>query len=235
MRIAFFDLDRTLLAVNSGRLWLCRELKAGHVTRMQAARAALWLAGYSLGLARLEDAVVKAVGMLAGLRERDIRQRTHDFYQRDVRRHYRPGGLEAVKRHRARGDRLVLLTSSSSYLSELVVRDLGLDDYLCNRFEVDEHGVYTGRCVGRVCFGAGKLLHADAYTASLGVSLDACAFYTDSYSDVPVLERVGLPVAVNPDQRLRRLAVRRGWHVVDWGVPSGTTGLLADAARRWPA
>jgi hypothetical protein len=69
-------------------------------------------------------------------------------------------------------------------------------------------------------FGPGKRTHAERYSQEAGVPLSACAFYTDSYSDLPVLEVVGRPVAVHPDHRLRREAARRGWPVVDWGVPT---------------
>jgi phosphoserine phosphatase len=113
----------------------------------------------------------------------------------------------------------VLLTSSSGHLSELVARELLLDAVLCNRFEVDEEGLHTGRPLGEVCFGLGKRFYAQRYADEAGVSLSACVFYTDSYSDLPVMEVVGRPVAVHPDRRLRREALRRGWPVVSWGVP----------------
>jgi phosphoserine phosphatase len=71
--------------------------------------------------------------------------------------------------------------------------------------------------VGSLCFGAGKLGYAEAYARERGVSLSDCWFYTDSYSDLPVLERMGHPVMVNPDPRLRREAERRGWPVEWWG------------------
>ena len=147
---------------------------------------------------------------------------------------YRPGALRAVEEHRGTGDRLVLLTSSSGYLSELVSRDLRLDAILCNRFEVDAQGLHTGRPLGDVCFGLGKLTHAERYAREAGVALSQCAFYTDSYSDLPVLEVVGRPVAVHPDHRLRREAVRRGWPVVDWGVPARGAGAPAAGSPASP-
>ncbi|WP_224245804.1 HAD family hydrolase [Hyalangium gracile] len=220
MSVAFFDLDKTLLAVNSGTLWIRRELALGHITRLQALRASLWIARYHLGFVSMEDAVLAAIGHLAGTPAQALQERTATFYEEQVRPLYRPGALRALEEHRGAGDRLVLLTSSSGYLSELVSRELRLDAILCNRFEVDERGLHTGRPLGAVCFGAGKRTHAEAYAREAGVLLSACSFYTDSYSDLPVLEVVGRPVVVHPDYRLRREAVRRGWPVVDWGVPS---------------
>jgi HAD superfamily hydrolase (TIGR01490 family) len=218
--IAFFDFDRTLIAINSGALWVRKELGAGQLSPFLAMRAFHWLARYQLGFATLDDAVKKAISMLAGVRESELRDRTIQFYEQHVRSTYRPGARQAVEEHRGRGDKLVLLTSTSLYLSELVARDLKFDAILCNRFEVSPDGVHTGKPVGEVCFGSGKRCHAEAYAKEAGVQLKDTAFYTDSYSDLPVLEVVGNPVAVNPDRRLRRVAVQRKWPVVDWGAPA---------------
>lgn len=219
MAIAFFDLDKTLLAVNSGALWIRRELEKGHITRMQALRASMWLARYHMGFVSMQDALVQAITHLEGLGEQYLRERTVLFYEEQVRSQFRPGALRTLEEHRAAGDRLVLLTSSSGFLSELVARDLGLDAVLCNRFEVDASGLCTGRPLGEVCFGEGKRFYARAYASEVGVPLSVCSFYTDSYSDLPVMEVVGRPVAVHPDRRLLREALRRGWPVVSWGVP----------------
>lgn len=220
MSVAFFDLDKTLLAVNSGTLWVRRELALGHITWMQALRASLWIIRYHLGFVSMQDEMRAAIAQLAGTPVQPILERTIAFYEEQVRPLYRPGALRALEEHRGAGERLVLLTSSSGYLSELVARDLHLDAILCNRFEVDSQGRHTGRPVGEVCYGTGKRIHAERYANEVGVPLSACAFYTDSYADLPVLEVVGRPVAVHPDQRLRREALRRGWPVVDWGVPT---------------
>ena len=221
MTVAFFDLDKTLIAANSGSLWVRRELELGHITRLQALRASLWIARYHLGFVSMQDAVARAIAQLAGSEARPIQERTAVFYEEQVRPLYRPGARVALEGHRQAGDRLVLLTSSSGYLSELVARELRLDAVLCNRFEVDDAGRHTGRPLGVICFGAGKRTVAEAYAREAGVALSACAFYTDSYSDLPVMEVVGRPVAVHPDHRLKREARRRGWPVVSWGVPPG--------------
>lgn len=215
--IAFFDFDETLIVGNSGNLWIRRELKAGHISSWQFLRAAVWMARYKLGWASMDDALRTAIGSLQGVPEQELRARTRAFYAEEVRMLYRTGARPALERHRARGDSIVLLTASSIYLSELVADELGLDDVLCNRFEIDGDGLHTGRSVGTLCFGAGKLPHAEAYALARGVSLEACFFYTDSYSDLPVLERVGHPVVVNPDPRLRAEAERRSWPIEWWG------------------
>jgi len=217
--IAFFDLDRTLLSINSGTAWVIRELRAGRLTPWQVSRALYYLALYRLGRARLEDAIVVAVASLKGSAVDEVRQNVESFYEQYVKNAYRPGGLKALSEHKQQGDLTALLSSTSVYLAEAVSRELGLDAAFCNRFEVDGAGAHTGRSQGTLCFGSGKLEYAAAFAQSRGVTLERCVFYTDSFSDLPVLERVGRPVVVNPDGRLKREALRRKWEVVDWGQP----------------
>lgn len=219
MRLAFFDLDRTLLAVNSGTLWVRREMALGNLGKRQAVRALFWLARYQLGFASGEDMVAEAVSQIAGTPEKPLRERTRVFWHAEVRSTFRPGALEMVAQHRQQGDALVMLTSSTNYLSELAVAELAFDSLLCNRLEVGGDGLHTGKVEGRVCFGEGKLAHAQAEAGRRKASLRDAVFYTDSFSDLPVLEAVGLPVAVNPDPRLRRHAQRKRWQIVDWGEP----------------
>lgn len=220
--IAFFDLDRTLLSINSGTAWVLRELRAGRLTPWQVSRALYYLALYRLGRARLEDAIVVAVATLEGTSVDEVRQNVESFYEQYVKNAYRPGGLRALAEHKQQGDATALLSSTSMYLADAVARELELDAAFCNRFEVDGSGAHTGRSQGPVCFGSGKLEYAEAFAQSRGVSLEACVFYTDSFSDLPVLEKVGRPVVVNPDGRLRREALRRKWELVDWGEPPPT-------------
>jgi HAD superfamily hydrolase (TIGR01490 family) len=215
VKIAFFDVDRTILAVNSGTLWVRREVRLGHLTVWQALRAMLWGLLYALGMARMERIIASAALTLRGQRERDIHDRTLVFWRDEVRGLIRPAARAAIAAHRARGERVVLLTTSSTYLTHEVADELGCDAYLCNHLEVED-GCFTGRVEPPVCYGDGKVHHAAAYAAREGVALAECSYYGDSYSDLPVLLAVGEPVVVNPDPRLARFARRRGWRVDDW-------------------
>jgi len=218
MALALFDLDRTVLAVNSAKLWIGAELQAGFLSRWQALRAAAWIGTYHAGFTRLESLVEEAIATLAGSSEADLVARTESFYAAQIAQTVRPGALAALERHRAVGDVVALLTTSSNYLCAPVLRQLGLEHALCSRFEVAE-GRFTGRPAGPICFGPGKVQHALAFAEQQGTSLAEATFYTDSMSDRPMMEAVGFPVAVNPDPRLRRLALKKGWPLVDWGTP----------------
>jgi HAD superfamily hydrolase (TIGR01490 family) len=216
--IAFFDLDRTLISRNSGALWLLKEIRERKLRPTDAVRGLVGLARYSLGFVDLEALVRLAISRLEGGAESELRRRVEEFYRAEVEMLVRPRARDVLRAHRDNGDRLVLLTSASVYLSELVARDLSLDDVLCNRFEVDASGVFSGRPHGAICFGSGKLVHAREYAERCGTELSRCAFYTDSLADLPVLEVVGRPVAVHPDPRLRRIAQARSWPIEDWGA-----------------
>ena len=214
--IAFFDLDRTLIAVNSATPWLRRELRLGFLSRGTALRGAWWLGLYQLGLSRMDEIVRSAFAEVKGDLEADLVARTRDFWVEEIRQTIRPGAREAVARHRAAGDRLVLLTSSSPYMCALTSEELGFDGWRCN-VPVVVDGRFTGEVETPLCFGEGKAVHARDEAARYGRPLERCSFYTDSFSDLPALEIVGAPVVVSPDPRLARHARQRGWRQEDWG------------------
>ncbi|MBN1962155.1 MAG: HAD family hydrolase [Deltaproteobacteria bacterium] len=218
--IAFFDLDRTLIANNSAFALLWQEIKIGHVGMSEFLGGLLWLIRYSFGGTNLATAATTLVKAIKGHSEQKLQERMTDFYLKYMRPCLRPGAYAVLRMHRENGDRLVLLTSSSKYLSQLIVKDLELDDYLCTELEIGADGLFTGNVIGYPCFGDGKLIAARNYANEVKVDLQECTFYTDSASDMPVLEAVGYPVAVNPDIRLRRIAKVKHWPIVDWGKPA---------------
>lgn len=215
--IAFFDVDKTLLDINSAKLWVRREVSTGRLSLYMALKAVGWVVAYELGFARLEKAIEEAVQTLSGQEESDLEARVAAFFTEEVAARVRPGARDAVARHRAQGDTIALLTSASRYLGEHVMGAVGADHLLCNDFETDGEGRFTGRPILPLCYGPGKLAYAERLAGDLEARLEDCAFYTDSFSDLPVMERVGHPVAVHPDPRLKRAALRRGWPIELWG------------------
>jgi len=214
--IAFFDLDRTLLEVNSGGLWVKSEYREGYISAWQLGRSLLELVRYHIGVGSIEPTLRRAIAFHEGVSADSLRQRTERFFEREVKDRFRPGGLAALETHRERGDQLVLLTTSSQYLGECVQRTIGLDAVLATDFHLDAEGCLTGEPIEPLCFGRGKLVAASRYAADAGVELSACTFYTDSIADRSVMEAVGWPVAVHPDPKLLRLARAHGWPIVSW-------------------
>jgi len=209
MIAAFFDMDETLIGVNSARLWIEHMWRTGELRTRDLLKSLVWLVGYRLALVDVRRVAQDAALLLEGASEEETAQRVEDWYAEAVRPHVIPEMVEIVEDHRRRGHRLVLLTASSPYVARPLVRDVGLDDLLCTRFEVVE-GVFTGRIEVPMCYGSGKVELSERWARRHGVDLDASWFYTDSYTDRPMLERVGRPVAINPDPRLSRWARSRG-------------------------
>jgi len=212
--IALFDLDRTLLGCNSATLWVKRQVREGKMSRFEAAKMALMIGAYQLGVGDVDDGVRDAIRSLRGQSEAVIRAETELFWAEEVAHRIRPGAEAALQHHRDLGEPIYLLTGSSTYLSACVTEVLDLDGVICTVFDVEE-GIFTGD--GAVCYGRNKVTAAEPVLQEAGVTFGDCAFYTDSYTDRFVLERVGRPVAVHPDPRLARLARKRGWPVEDWG------------------
>jgi HAD superfamily hydrolase (TIGR01490 family) len=212
---AFFDLDGTLLTVNSANLWVKRELRLKRIRYWQFLRAAMWLSAYRVGMLDMERALTAALAQLRGVTEDSIRAETRLWWSEEVRPFVAPGARKVLEAHRTRGDQLVLLTSSSRYASEMALEEFGLDHVLFQGYEVRD-GRFTGSPLRPLCYGPGKVAIAEEWARAAGIDLAHSSFYSDSSTDLPMLERVGNPYAVFPDPRLRRVALRRGWPLLDW-------------------
>jgi HAD superfamily hydrolase (TIGR01490 family) len=212
---AFFDFDRTLISVNSGNLWVRRERRLKRLTLRQLLEAVVMLVGYRLSLVDMDASMKKVLAVYRGVREADLAAWTRDWVEAEVRRWVSAGARRALEEHRAAGHLCVLLTSSSPYLAAAASEHLGLDGWISSRYQVVD-GVLTGEPTLPICFGAGKVLLAENYARERGVDLGRSYFYTDSYTDLPMLLRVGEPRVVNPDLRLHLWALRRRLKVLSW-------------------
>jgi len=215
MPVAFFDMDRTLLTVNSGTLWVRFLRRRGEISRWQYLRALGWALEYKLSILDMHALSERLAADLTGQPEEDMVAKCVYWYRTEIQRTIAAPARAAVDEHRGRGERVLLLTSATPYIAEPLAQTLGLDGVICTRLEVVE-GRFTGRVERPICYGAGKVTHAEAWADRERIDLRETTFYTDSYTDLPMLERVGRPVVVNPDPRLLRAARRRGWPILDW-------------------
>jgi len=213
---AFFDLDRTLLDMNSSTLWAKHELLGRSISFRQFGRVLVWNVLYHLSLIDIESAFREAVGHYRGRLYEDLDAETRDWFARDVAHHLRPGAGRALREHRERDHQLVLLTSASAFAARAARDTWRLDDYLSNDFPTDGTGKLDGTFVRPLCHGSGKVTRARAWASERGVDLAASYFYTDSFSDAPMLRAVGKPRVVSPDPRLSREARQRGWPILQW-------------------
>ena len=216
MRGALFDMDRTLVRLETASLYVRYQREIGEATYKDTLRTLVWVTQYTLGILDAPRVAEQVLLTLRGMPETVLAARCDDWFVRYVERHIACAGREAVRRHREAGDLCAIVTGASPYASRPLARRLGIDHLVSSVFEIDEHHCFTGRAVQPLCFGHGKLQRAEALAGACGFRLEDSTFYTDSVSDLPLLERVAEPVAVNPDPRLRRLAERRGWRIERW-------------------
>ncbi len=211
---AFFDLDRTLLR-RSSALALAPAFRArGLISRRQLAKAAAWqLLFIARGASQeaVQRASVDGLTILRGFAPEEMRTLVTDSMERVLRPLVYAESLDLVERHRGRGEPVYIVSATLQEIVEAIAEDLGFDGALGTVCEV-ENGVYTGRAL--------RPLHAENKARcirELDYELADCTAYSDSHTDLPFLEAVGHPVAVNPDRGLRRVAAERGWPVLEFG------------------
>jgi HAD superfamily hydrolase (TIGR01490 family) len=214
MQAAFFDMDRTLLRVDTAMSWTRFLYRRGELPPRMVAKAVYWSLLYKLAVLDMDRVFTALVADLRGDAEAEMIAKCEVWYRRHVAPEVAPAARAAVVRHQRAGDVVVLATGSTVYAARPVADGVGIEHVLASELEV-EAGRFTGR-PRALCFGHHKVKLAETWAAAHGVELSRSVFYSDSYNDLPLLARVGTAVAVNPDARLRRHARLAGWQIVDW-------------------
>ena len=214
MRAAFFDMDNTLLTVDTGISWTRFLYRRGELAPTMLAKVAYWSTLYKLAVLDMESVFTKLCLDLRGDSEAEMIAKCDVWYRQHIAPYVAPAARVAVEHHRSAGHVVVLATGSTIYAARPVAQGIGIEHVLSSELEVDR-GVFTGK-PRALCFGPHKVALAERWAERHGVDLAASYFYSDSFNDLPLMERVGTAIAVNPDARLRRHARRRGWEMMHW-------------------
>jgi HAD superfamily hydrolase (TIGR01490 family) len=215
MRAALFDMDRTLVRVDTATLYMRHQRKKGHATLRDVARVAWWMFTYTLGVINAESVAEQALRAFKGKKETWLRENCEELFTEFVFGHIADKGRKAVARHREAGDFVAIVTGATPYVALPLARELGIEHVIATQLEIDE-GLFTGRVSPPMSYGAGKVELAQRLGREHGFSLDEATFYSDSITDLPLLEAVQTPIIVNPDARLRRIAQKRNWTIERW-------------------
>jgi HAD superfamily hydrolase (TIGR01490 family) len=214
---AFFDLDRTLLRRSSALALAGSFRDRGLISRRQLLRSAFWqllfvLRGASAEAVRAaaEDGMI----LLEGFPVADLRRLVGDAMEPVLRPLVYAEPLELVRQHRERGESVYIVSATLQEIVEHIADDLGFDGAIGSTCEIVD-GAYTGRAL-RPAHGESKAAAVRELAAAEAIDLTASTAYSDSHTDLPFLEAVGRPVAVNPDRALRRVARERGWPVLEF-------------------
>jgi len=221
---AFFDLDRTLISRSSSLALAGTFRRRGLIGRRQLAKAAvaqLVFVRFGAGQGRVGQTADSAMSVLRGLPVATMREIAEEAWEPVLRPYVYREAVDLAVAHADRGEPVYLVSAALYEVVETIARKLRFTGAIASRAEVSD-GVYTGRLERRL-YGASKAEALDELAQSDGLDLASSTAYSDSHTDLPFLELVGHPIAVNPDRDLRRAATDRGWPVLRFRDQLGST------------
>lgn len=216
--ICLFDLDQTLLPLDSDHAWGQYTTHMGWTDAENfAQRNDAFYRQYQQGELDIHAYVQFAT---QAVRERGLQASSiaHQAFMRDVIiPAIRPEATALVQRHRAQGDRMLIVTATNEFVTAPIAQAFGIDTLIAVQLERDPNGELTGQIAGTPSFGPGKVVRLQQWLVQQGLTWAGIrsTFYSDSINDLPLLEKVNHPVATNPDARLRAVAQQRGWPILE--------------------
>jgi HAD superfamily hydrolase (TIGR01490 family) len=231
MEAAFFDLDKTVIS-RSSTLALSRPLyRAGMVSRGQLLRGAYaqlvyLLVGADEGkMERLKEGMLQ---LTKGWDRAQVERLVEDVILEVIDPYVYAEALDLMELHRAEGRRIYIVSSSPEEVVRPLARHFGVSGVIATRAAIGADGRYTGE-LEYYAYGAEKAMAVRAVAERTGIDLSRSFAYTDSATDLPLLETVGNPVAVNPDKELRKAAEEHGWPIRDFHQPVRMRTRIASA------
>jgi HAD superfamily hydrolase (TIGR01490 family) len=217
VRLCLFDLDHTLLAGDSDYEWGQFLVDRGVLAREEyEAQNAAFFEQYKAGTLDIHEYLGFALRPLAAHTPEDLARWHAEFMRDRILPMITPRARALVCEHLEAGELCAVVTATNSFVTAPIARELGIPHLIATEPE-SVNGRFTGRVAGTPCFREGKIRRVDQWLAGLGRRLEdfgESCFYSDSHNDLPLLERVRRPVAVDPDPQLAAEATRRGWPVI---------------------
>ena len=211
--IAFFDLDKTILKINSGRILFHKSYKMKILSKMEMSLAFLLALLNKLQLLDPLKIIELFPARLLNYPVKEFERLCAEMVEEDLLKHIWPQMIEEIEMHKKQGAKLVMLSATISLICTPIAKHLGFDEVICSELATKD-GMFSGKTVRKLCFREEKLVRLNEYFDSVNhFKKEDCYYYGDSIDDLPVLESVGFPVCVNPDKRLARIADDNNWMV----------------------
>jgi len=211
--VAFYDLDHTILEDNSAT-HLVHEARKRGIMSEKLFRHAVWLSLlYKLGIGNSTKMIIRMLSWLKGLNVDVVSQLCKEVFTGQIVDKIRPEILETIRKHRSGNGGVVLLSSASEPICKPVVKFLEMDDLICSELESVD-GILTGYTKGKLVYGKEKENRLIAYCNKHGYKREEAYYYGDSFTDEYVMKAVGNPVAVDPDKRLLKIALKNSWTIM---------------------
>jgi len=215
--VAFFDLDHTILRINSGEAILRRAYKNGMLSFGRLMRAYCLAIMYKLKLIDSSAIIIKLGRWLAKSKVSDIETLCNEIVEKDLIPAIHPEIIDEIKKHKEQGAHLVILSSALDSICSPIAKHLGMNTVICSELEVVNQ-YYTGRPVGKYCLKEEKVHRMNLYLQSNNYTREDSYYYGDSIDDLPVLKSVGHPVCINPDKNLEKIAREKDWVIHTWAT-----------------
>jgi HAD superfamily hydrolase (TIGR01490 family) len=212
---AFFDLDKTIIAKSSTLAFTRPMFKAGLLSGSTLAKAGIAQAYYqAFGAdhAQMERAKEELSNLISGWSRHEVASVVEETVDQVVSPLVYAEALAIMDEHKGAGRRVIVVSASPEEIVRPLCRYLGIEDVIATRSEVDSDGFYTGK-IELYAYSEGKARAMLDLAAAEGIDLDKSYAYSDSITDLPMLEAVGHPIVVNPDGELAAIAEERGWEV----------------------
>jgi HAD superfamily hydrolase (TIGR01490 family) len=218
MNLALFDLDHTLLPIDSDYEWGQFLTRTGAVDAVEYARRNdVFYAQYEAGALNAVEYLEFALGILAQFSREQLDSWHIDYMREVIEPKIFPAARELVKKHLDAGDLVAIVTATNAFITAPIARALNVEHLIAAQPELDAKGGPTGRLVGEPSYGIGKITHTNAWLASRGQKLEdyeRSYFYSDSQNDIPLMSIVTHPVATNPNAKLTAHAQAHGWPII---------------------
>jgi HAD superfamily hydrolase (TIGR01490 family) len=212
-QIVFFDLDRTLVSVNSGKVLIKAAYAKGFISRLELIKA-FWLSFlYKFELMDTLRIIDSMAGWLKGVSETELEVLTKEIFETHIKMSIRPEMKEEIIWHKKNGNEVIILSSAIAAVCKPVAEYLEIDRVICSGLEI-ENGIFTGHSSGLFCFGQEKARRLIEFCKARNISTSITWYYGDSIADLPVLLASGNPVCVYPDKKLLKEAKKRNWRVI---------------------
>lgn len=216
MALAIFDLDETLIGGDCASLWAREMVKLGWADGDSfIAREQELMRQSSAGELAMEDYMAFTLSPLVGRTAEEVAHVVEPFVEDVIEPIFFSDATRCLARHRAAGDRILVISASAHFLVSAIAARLKIDDVLAIDLE-EQHGHYSGRTRGVLTYREGKVSRLQDWLEQHDESLDGAYFYSDSRNDLPLLQVVARPHVINPDPSLRQHAEQVGWPILDW-------------------
>lgn len=214
MSLAIFDLDNTLLSIDSDHAWGEFLLEQGAVDPIAYREAnERFMADYNAGTLDMAAFLEVALKPLAENTPEQLTAWHQQFMASKIEPNILPKAEELLARHRTKGDTLLIITATNRFITAPIAERLGVDDLIAVEPEILD-GRYTGRVSGVPSYREGKVTRLKQWLEDQELTMDGAWFYSDSHNDLPLLEQVEHPVVVDPDDTLRQIAEERNWRIM---------------------